>query len=205
MEHFLALISLSIVLFASTNVDDVFVLLGFFAAPNFRFRQVVLGQFLGIGTLYGVSVLASLVSLVVRPAYIGMLGIAPILIGIKRLWDLCKGSDSKGEEAEQQVVAQRSNILVVALVTIANGGDNISIYTPLFATRTGYEVLAIGVVFAVMTAVWVAFAYWLTNHRTFGAPIRRYGHRVVPFVLMALGGFILYDAGTFTLLRSTHW
>jgi cadmium resistance protein CadD (predicted permease) len=34
-----------------------------------------------------------------------------------------------------------------------------------------------------------------------GAPIRRYGHRVVPFVLIALGVLVLYEAGSFGLLR----
>jgi len=37
--------------FAATNVDDIFVLLGFFSDSTFRVRQVVLGQFLGIVAL----------------------------------------------------------------------------------------------------------------------------------------------------------
>ena len=32
--------------------------------------------------------------------------------------------------------------------------------------------------------------------------IRRYGHRLVPFVLIALGALILYEAGSFRLLRA---
>jgi len=59
----------------------------------------------------------------------------------------------------------------------------------------------IGVVFAIMTPMWVGAAHWLIRHRTFGAPIRRYGHRVVPWVLIALGILILYEAGTVELLR----
>jgi cadmium resistance protein CadD (predicted permease) len=52
-----------------------------------------------------------------------------------------------------------------------------------------------------MTLVWLGVAHWLTHHRTIGAPIRRYGHRVVPFVLTALGVLILYEAGSIELLR----
>ena len=95
----------------------------------------------------------------------------------------------------------RGNALAVAAVTIANGGDNISIYTPLFATRPALDIAVIGLVFAVMTAVWLGVAHWLTSHRTIGAPIRRYGQRVVPFVLIALGVLILHEAGTVELLR----
>ena len=94
------------------------------------------------------------------------------------------------------------NIVAVALVTIANGGDNISIYTPLFTTRSVYEILAIGGIFAILTAVWLGAAHSLVNHPTLGAPIRSHGHRIVPFILIALGILILYEAGTARLFWS---
>jgi cadmium resistance protein CadD (predicted permease) len=201
MDDLVALIGIAVVLFASTNIDDVFVLLGFFADPKFKARQIGVGQFIGIAVLYGASVVASLVSLVFPPEYVGLLGLAPIAIGLKKLWD--SWNDSRGDEdenAESNAHRGRGNVMTVAAVTIANGGDNISIYTPLFATRSGYAIGVIGAVFAIMTLVWLGAAYWLTNHRTFGAPIRRYGHRLVPFVLIALGVLILYEAGSFKLL-----
>ena len=104
-------------------------------------------------------------------------------------------------EDHAKASAGHGNIVAIALVTIANGGDNISVYTPLFATRSAYEVLAIGCIFAVLTAVWLGAAHSLVNHPKLGAPIRRHGHRVVPFVLIALGILILYEAGTVTLFR----
>lgn len=200
MEQLISVVAIAVALFASTNVDDVFVLLGFFADSKVRARRIVVGQYLGIGTLYGVSVVASLVSLVIPPAYIGILGAVPIAIGLRKLWDLRQDTDQSKEEQESYT-ARDGNVLAVAMVTIANGGDNISIYTPLFATRSGFDVAVIGVVFAVMAAIWIGIAHWLTNHRTIGAPIRRYGHRVVPFVLIALGALILFEAETFGLLR----
>ena len=84
MESLFALIGTAIVLFASTNIDDVFVLIGFFADPKFRARDIVLGQYLGIAALFGVSVAASLLSLVISRTYVGLLGIVPILIGLKK-------------------------------------------------------------------------------------------------------------------------
>ena len=60
MESSFALLGLAIALFASTNVDDVFVLVGFFADPKFRARDIVIGQYTGITALFGVSVVASL-------------------------------------------------------------------------------------------------------------------------------------------------
>jgi cadmium resistance protein CadD (predicted permease) len=203
MEHLVGLIGLAVALFVSTDIDDVFVLLGFFADPKFRMRQIVVGQCLGIIGLYGASVVASLIALVIAPAFIGLLGLAPIAIGLKKAWDLRKGADTSAAEPadHEKASAGHGNVVAVAAVTLANGGDNISIYTPLFAARSAYDVAVIGVVFALMTLVWLWAAHWLTHHRTLGAPIRRYGHRVVPFVLIALGILILHEAGTFELLR----
>src|ERR1700722_11516106 len=206
MEHLVGLFGVAVAVFTSTNVDDVFVLLGFFSDPKFAGRQVVIGQYFGIATLYGVSVVASLVSLVIPTPYIGLLGLTPIIIGLRKVWSLHKGVDMSEEKTgtEGPSFAGRANIAAVAAVTVANGGDNISIYTPVFATRSGYDIAVIGGVFAAMTLVWLAVARWLVNHRTIGVPIRRYGGRALPFVLIALGLYILYDTGTFGLLRAAR-
>lgn len=198
MGTYAAQVGLAIGLFVTTNLDDLFILLAFFSAPKFRPRQVALGQMLGIATLYAVSVAASLLALVISPVYTGFLGLLPIGIGIKKILELrsCGESDDDDQATEKR---SRWNVLTVAAVTISDGGDNLSVYIPVFATRSHGEVAAIGVVFALMTLVWLRAAFWLTSHRTLGAPIRRYGHRVVPFVLVGLGCYILYAAGTSSL------
>ncbi|MFK0166671.1 cadmium resistance transporter [Rhizobium sp. NPDC090279] len=197
----LGVFGVAIVMFASTNIDDIFVLLGFFADPKFRARQIVIGQYLGIGLLYGISVVASLLVLVIPATYIGLLGFAPIYFGIRRLWELWNGIDT-GDNPEDHATASagHGNIVAVTLVTIANGGDNISVYTPIFATRSAYEILTIGCIFAVMTVIWLGAAHSLVNHPTLGAPIRRYGNRIVPFVLIVLGVLILHEAETAKLV-----
>ncbi|WP_245304959.1 cadmium resistance transporter [Rhizobium multihospitium] len=196
----LGVLGVAIATFTSTNIDDIFVLLGFFADPKFRLRQIIVGQYLGIGVLYGVSAIASLLALVIPATYIGLLGFAPIYFGLRRLWELWNGVETDDNpEDHTKASAGHGNIMAVTLVTIANGGDNISVYTPLFATRSAYEVLTIGCIFAVLTAIWLVTAHSLVNHPTIGAPIRRHGHRIVPFVLIALGILILYEAETISL------
>lgn len=200
MAYLLGIVGVAIVMFASTNVDDIFVLLGFFADPKFRAKQIVIGQYLGIATLFGISAAASFLVLVIPAAYIGLLGFAPIFFGLKSLWELWNGTETADNlEDHDKASAGHGNIVAVTLVTIANGGDNISVYTPLFATRSAAEILAIGCIFAVLTAIWLGAAHFLVNHPRLGAPIRRHGHRLVPFVLIALGILILYEARTIGL------
>ena len=201
MESLLALVGVALALFASTNVDDIFVLVGFFSDPTLHVRDIVIGQYAGIASLFGVSLAVSMLSLVIPGDYIGLLGIAPILIGAKKLLELYRGSDGTVESLEAH---SGSGVYMrpatVAFVTIANGGDNIGVYTPTFAIRSGYEIAIIALVFAVMTSLWCFMAHLIVNHPKLGAPIRRYGHRVAPIVLIGLGFLILFQAGSVGLL-----
>jgi cadmium resistance protein CadD (predicted permease) len=196
-----ALLGLAIVVFASTNLDDIFVLLGFFADSRLGARNVAVGQYIGIGALVVVSIAASLFALVLTPAYVGLLGAPPILIGVKRLFELRRDSKDAAPRAEARNGAFRQ-IAAVAIVTIANGGDNLGVYAPLFATLRVFEIVVTALVFAVMTALWLAIAHWLVAHPMFGSPIRRYGRILAPFALIGLGLYIVYEARSFALLRA---
>ena len=77
------------------------------------------------------------------------------------------------------------NIASVALVTVANGGDNIGVYIPSFAVHSGTQVAIIAVVFVALTALLCMLAHWMVSHPRLGAPLRRYGHILAPLVLVA--------------------
>jgi cadmium resistance protein CadD (predicted permease) len=200
MESFAALPGLAIALFATTNVDDLLVLAGFFADRSYRTRDVVAGQYLGVVVLFAASVVVALLALVIPREYVGLLGIFPILIGAGDLWKLHRAKeDGEEDKAAQPETGARSRVATVALVTMANGGDNLGIYVPAFAVRSGRDIAVIALVFVAMTAFWCATAHWMVNHPGLGAPIRKYAPRVAPVVLIALGLLILYEAGTL------HW
>ena len=170
------------VAFAATNVDDLFLLVAFFAAGTYRARDVILGQYAGIGLLYAASAAASLVSLVIPAGYLSLLGLVPMLVGLKQIFL---------KDVREESVPAVSGILAVAAATVANGGDNIAVYTPLFATSSAQAIGAIGAVFAVMTALWCFAAHWLLHHPYATAPVRRYGPRLAPVALIAIGLAIL--------------
>jgi cadmium resistance protein CadD (predicted permease) len=75
------------VLFASSNIDDLFALIGF-ADPKYRTRQVIIRQYIGIAVLVAVSAVASLASLVLERSHVSVLGHFLVLIGAKKLFDL---------------------------------------------------------------------------------------------------------------------
>jgi cadmium resistance protein CadD (predicted permease) len=188
----------SIIAFISTNIDDTFILMLFFGNRKFSTREIILGQFLGIGTLITVSLVLSLIGLVVGKAYIGFLGVIPIYLGLRGVIYLFK---KKVEEDENPVgdSAGKSNVMVVAGVTIANGGDNVGIYVPLFAALEWTHKITMISVFLIMTGVLCIAARYLTAHPFIAKGIERYGHLITPFVLILLGAFIIYESGTLSL------
>ncbi|MGX7703736.1 cadmium resistance transporter [Methylobacterium sp. Gmos1] len=194
-------LGVAIVLFASTNLDDIVVLIGFFSDPRYRPRQIVVGQALGIAVLVLASLAGALLSLVAPPAWLGLLGLVPITLGCRRL--LALRDDDVDEPAATS--ASLGNALAVAGVTIANGGDNLGIYTPVFATSPASRLILFAAVFAAMTALWLALAHWLVRHPDFGAPIRRFGRVATPFVLIGIGAMVLVEAGTVSWVMERRW
>jgi cadmium resistance transport/sequestration family protein len=204
-----------IIAFAVTNIDDIIILLLFFSQVDNKLgrQHIVAGQYLGFTAIIIASLPGFFGGLVVPREWIGLLGLLPIAIGIKQLVSREKEiaqvqtvtSDFKYASSRNPIVAFLFSVLdpqtyKVAAVTVANGGDNISIYIPLFA---GNQLASLGVilgVFFVMVGVWCAIAYFLTRQPTIAYVLSRYGKHVVPFVLIGLGLSIMYERGTFGLL-----
>jgi len=186
MDNPLSLIGIGIVAFASTNVDDLVMLIGIFADGSFRPAQIVVGQFLGIAGLIGLSLLGALLALIVPAAYIGLAGVVPIAIGVVRLWR--KGVEGS---AEPKPARRASSVATVTLLTLANGGDNLSLYIPLFSIHRAAEIALLVVVFLLMTSLWCAAGYALVRPRRLGATAQRWGNAALPFVMIALGVYIL--------------
>jgi cadmium resistance protein CadD (predicted permease) len=209
----------SITAFAATNVDDLVILMLFFAQVNDTFRphHVVSGAYWGFVALVALSLIGFFGGLVVSPAWIGLLGILPILLGLRQL--------QQGQAAEEPAQVQTVNsdipeathpamhpllrsirqflhpqAYAVAAVTFANGGDNIGIYVPLFATSDAQALGVILVVFAVLKGVWCYGAYRLARQPKIAYALKRYGQRWMPWLLIALGIFIVWKNGTFRLL-----
>ncbi len=190
---------LAIAVFISTNIDDIFLLAAFFSDRKIKPRSVVLGQFLGIGALVLVSCLAAWFAVALPPGWIALLGIVPLGLGIRQLIALWRPSNEDAAAAEADLAEHdlerrvHSQILAIAGVTIANGGDNLGVYIPLFASAAAWVPLFI-VVFAIMTAFWCLVGRVIVNNRLIGDHIRRYGHKVLPFVLIVIGLHILSGA-----------
>ena len=187
----------SIVAFISTNIDDVFLLMLFYAGGKFTKSNIMFGQYLGIGTLVVISFVGAYIGSFFDEKYVGLLGLFPIYLAIRETIGLLRGGN---DEDEGETNVRSYGIFAIAGVTIANGGDNVGVYVPLLNAMPAGEKIQMMAVFAVATYIWCRLAQYLAHHPVVAGQLARYGHILTPVVLFLLGVFILVESRTYLLL-----
>jgi cadmium resistance protein CadD (predicted permease) len=80
-------------------------------------------------------------------------------------------------------------------LTIANGGDNLSAYIPVFRTSSPAAIAVVVVVFLAGAGVYCLAGLWMAGHRTVVHAVQRWGQWVVPAVFILIGLYIFYKTG----------
>ena len=176
-----------IISYAATNIDDLFLSLLFFSQAEGKRQQraVVAGKFLGIGVLTALSMLGASALRFAPQGVLRFLGLVPLFLGVRT------ALEKETEQNDPAAGASRALALNVALITIANGGDNIGVYVPLFAVFSGAEYGLCALVFAALTVLWCFLGKRLSDFPRIRAFLTRYKRVIVPLVLILLGAEIL--------------
>ncbi|MBW4687924.1 MAG: cadmium resistance transporter [Komarekiella atlantica HA4396-MV6] len=201
----------------ATTFDDNLYLTAFFGKVNHTFRpkHIIIGEFVGFTALVMASLPGFLGGLVLPEAWIGLLGILPIMIGISHLMNRGKEEDtlqavsaftnsakSKRHKKSLLAILKDRQTYRVSAVTIANGGNNIGIYVPLFASSNVPSLAVIVCVCYSAIGLWCFVSYNLTRNPVMASVMTRYGRKVFPFVLIYLGLSIIVKSGTYQLVPS---
>lgn len=182
---------------AATNVDDMVVLAVFFsraAADRAGVVRVVVGQYVGFIAILALSLLGALGARLLPQAAIPYLGLLPLLLGIRAAWRLWRPRDEVHADDHGRV-----RVVDVAAVTFANGGDNIGVYVPVFAVAGISGMLGYVGVFLMGVAIWCFAGWYVASRPTVARLLSRWGHIVLPVVLVAIGLVILIEGGAFGL------
>jgi cadmium resistance protein CadD (predicted permease) len=184
----------SILAFVSTNIDDVFLLMVFYGSKRYTQGEIVGAQYIGLAAIVGISFAGSSIGSFFDPRYIGLLGLFPIYLAVRELfWP------DDDDDDDDDAALRGYGLLSLAGVTIANGGDNIGVYIPLFTTLTIAQWVVLTVVFVLLIYPMCILAKYLAGHPLVARSLNKYSHLLMPIVLFLLGVFILYETESWSL------
>lgn len=182
MNRYLGVLSASIATFAATNIDDAFLLTLFFAR-GIPTRRIVIGQYVGFAVIIGVSLIGVWAALAIPYRGLHFLGVLPLALGIKHLFQARRTGEEQSRTSAESVAS-------VALVTLSNGADNISVYVPFFVIARANLWLVL-IAYATLVALWCFVGRWLGDHLLILRSVDRWGHWAVPLLFVGLGIYVL--------------
>ncbi|EEM89296.1 Cadmium resistance transporter [Bacillus thuringiensis serovar pulsiensis BGSC 4CC1] len=196
--------------FATTNIDDIFILLVLFSQVRTEVLRkedravrekamrkklyIAIGQYVGFSMIIFLSIVGSLSSFFIPVSWIGVLGFVPIYMGVKGLFS------PRSNKSNKVIDKASSSLFKVAAITLANGADNISIYIPMFTSQSLEANIVTLIIFFCMIAIWCSISYTLLRAPILAKVLERNCHIIVPIVLIGLGMFILFRSNTIELL-----
>ena len=189
-------------LFVATNIDHLALLALWFVHGQNRpgtTARICAGQYVGFGVILAVAIALSAISgLVIPQEYLRFLGLIPLALGVKagigEIRERWHSEESEEEdEAEAQLKGKKISVGAVALVTMANGGDEIAAYLPVFALSAWWQIALFCAVFLVLAGVLLALARFITGRMGLAEVLERFEAIIFPSVLILLGVLILAD------------
>jgi cadmium resistance protein CadD (predicted permease) len=219
MDWLIETIKIGLAAAVATTFDDNIYLTGFFSEVNrtFRPKHVVVGELIGFTALISISLVGFLIGLAISSNWIGLLGIVPILIGLNNLRLLIVNKDESVENKSANLkqnarfrgfdsrerslldIIQDRQTYRVSAVTISNGGNNLGIYIPLFASSSLKSLAVIIPICYLIICTWLFMSYHLTRTPGIAVVLSRYASKLFPFVLMWLGLRIILDNQSYKL------
>ncbi|PVH99789.1 hypothetical protein DM02DRAFT_614774 [Periconia macrospinosa] len=188
--------------FIITNIDDIFVLVTFFAeasrSTTITPLKIVLGQYIGFSIIIGISMIGYGLAMVLPAAPIGFLGLLPIMLGVWKILELAfsnfddeeEQAGEGGREGNTSKRASVKSVVKVAGITLMNGGDNLGTYTPLFSQAKGAEIAVYVVTYYIFLGLLCLVAFLIMKQKHILRIARKYAHFIIPFLYIGLGIFI---------------
>lgn len=203
-------ITLGLLSFTATNLDDFLLILMLFSIQTIPVRKIVIGQYIGMLGILMLSYSAgSAGSFLLSPRWIGIFGILPLIIGLADLFQkyrtpswrspsLSDSQEGKSNTASLQIFKtskgspSRIGIFTIAILTLVNGGDNIAVYSGLFAKRSKFDVCLLVTIYMILTAIWCIGGFFISSQGKWSKVINRFNTVAFPYFMIAIGLSILF-------------
>jgi cadmium resistance protein CadD (predicted permease) len=187
--------------FIATNIDNHLVLVVLLGANARRRSAVLLGFLCSAITVICVSALGVVVEGAIGPGLIGYLGIVPLLLGLHMLYQSWGGGHAADEEFESLAHTGEPKIwLSTFILMFSNSGDSVAVFLPLLAESGRSALLLIVCSYLAMAVLWSGLSYLISGHQGLARRLEHRAEKIVPWIMIVVGIYILMDTATDTLL-----
>ncbi|MEQ9569638.1 MAG: cadmium resistance transporter [Longimicrobiales bacterium] len=196
MLEILVVSALSVGAYLATNADNFVLLAAMLAQRKAEKERVLLGFGVGVTVVLAASYLIAREASLIPIRYVGLLGLVPVLMGAKGLIEIVRkrrvAPDAESfPEPTGRFVASAS-----ALTMMSNSADTLIVLSAILADsehRVEPFILLSSAGAAVLVASLSAYA---VGHPRLEVEIRRIAPLLTPFLLLAVGLYILVNTAT---------
>jgi cadmium resistance protein CadD (predicted permease) len=202
MFDFAPLAGLVLTSFVATNLDNLLVLVFLLGTSSRRRAAVLFGYLTAVILVVCVAAVGVAAGALIDPAAIGYLGVAPVAMACYLLYQqYTRGAAMDVPEPVAENLAGEGRIwLASSLLMFSNSGDSIAVLLPLLAESSRPALLLIVSLYLVTSLLWCAVALAIAARPGLARRIQQRGARLVPWVMIAVGLYVLLDTRTDTLL-----
>lgn len=194
MLDVLTMATVSVAAFVATSIDNLLVLSGLLAVSATGRTRVLAGYLVATVVVLGLSWAIARIGDFIPVDYLGFLGLVPLAMGVFQL-----RAQQRADQAPEEGTPRSSaapGVVTTAMTFLALSSDSVAVLVPLLAespARLDVVILGVG---AGMALLWFWVGQIAVAHPTWQAYVRRLGPRLVPYLLIAIGLYVLADTPT---------
>jgi cadmium resistance protein CadD (predicted permease) len=199
LAAFLTLFGVVALAFASTNLDNLLLLIGWQLARPAAGAQLFTGYALGMLGVLILAVLVGLIGYLFPLEYLGYLGLVPILLGVRLLVENFRdhrGSGPGSAPERQKAVPAVTGTVAIASTQLSNGIDTVLVFAPLLADSRLIFDAEIAGLFLLLALLWFGLARLLGRRALKLPAVERFGSWLAPLVMIGVGVYILGNTAT---------
>ncbi len=196
MDAFFTLFWVVALAFASTNLDNLLLLVGWQLAKTGSTLQLFAGYALGMLGVLLLAVLLGLVGYLFPIEYLGYLGVIPMLLGIRLLLANFRGVEPVDSPPPQSALDAGTGVAALASTQLSNGVDTVLVFAPLLADSQLIFDAEIAGLFLLLVVAWFGLARFLGEHALKLPVLERLGRWLAPLVMIGVGLYILGNTAT---------
>ena len=196
MNEILIVVGVTAGAFIGTNMDNFLLLVTMYSRYFRHPWAVTAGYVAGMILIAIITIAIGELGDLIPIAYLGLLGVIPMMMGVFALWKLFRGPQP--DEVDSPFAGNSGLAIFSALIAIqlSNGTDTIITFSALYADSSDPSDFIVAPTFFTMVGIFSWVAYYSVRHPGLGQFLARYGKYVTPFILILVGFYIFTDTAS---------